>query len=119
MPVEFLGIGATNDGTETDAALRPRLRSRVHVALARAHEDHGWDRVLTAYGSGSPDPAQAAAYRLPHRRLQLLLAHRPNVDSRRSRRRPSPRWTRSAAGGSRSTSSPAATTTSSGARATR
>ncbi|MGW2997594.1 LLM class flavin-dependent oxidoreductase, partial [Streptomyces sp. NPDC001193] len=50
------------------------------LRLARAHEDHGWDRVLFAYGSGSPDPAPAAAYiasRLDH--LRILLAHRPNV----------------------------------------
>ena len=30
--------------------------------LARAHEDNGWDRILFAYHSGSPDPAQVAAY---------------------------------------------------------
>ncbi len=25
--------------------------------LARAHEETGWDRVLFAYGPGSPDPS--------------------------------------------------------------
>jgi alkanesulfonate monooxygenase SsuD/methylene tetrahydromethanopterin reductase-like flavin-dependent oxidoreductase (luciferase family) len=36
--------------------------------------------VLTAYSSGSPDPAQAAALIATNtERLQLLLAHRPNV----------------------------------------
>ena len=36
--------------------------------------------MLTAYGSGSPDPAQAAAYIACHtEQLQLLLAHRPNL----------------------------------------
>ncbi|CAM5266015.1 hypothetical protein SGLAM104S_06918 [Streptomyces glaucescens] len=36
--------------------------------------------MLFAYGSGSPDPAPAAAYVASRlERLQILLAHRPNV----------------------------------------
>ncbi|WP_067389122.1 LLM class flavin-dependent oxidoreductase [Streptomyces sp. F-3] len=80
MPVEFLGIAATNDGSETTPRSGASFDKEYTLRLARAHEDHGWDRVLFAYGSGSPDPAQAAAYvasRLD--RLQILLAHRPNV----------------------------------------
>ncbi|WP_424214993.1 LLM class flavin-dependent oxidoreductase [Streptomyces sp. BI20] len=80
MPVEFLGIAATNDGSETTARSGASFDKDYTLRLARAHEDHGWDRVLFAYGSGSPDPAPAAAYiasRLD--RLQILLAHRPNV----------------------------------------
>ena len=80
MPVEFLGIGATNDGTETHARSGAAFDAEYTVALAKAHEDNGWDRVLTAYGSGSADPAQAAALiACRTERLQLLLAHRPNV----------------------------------------
>jgi alkanesulfonate monooxygenase len=80
VPIEFLGMGATNDGSET----RPRSGASFDLdytaRLAQAHEDNGWDRVLTAYGSGSPDPAQAAAYIATQtERLQLLLAHRPNL----------------------------------------
>ncbi|MFD7924186.1 LLM class flavin-dependent oxidoreductase [Streptomyces sp. NPDC059740] len=80
MPVEFLGIAATNDGSETTPRSGAAFDKDYTLRLARAHEDTGWDRVLFAYGSGSPDPATAAAYlagRLD--RLQLLLAHRPNV----------------------------------------
>ncbi|WP_371619391.1 LLM class flavin-dependent oxidoreductase [Streptomyces sp. NBC_00454] len=80
MPVEFLGIAATNDASETTARSGAAFDKEYTLRLARAHEDHGWDRVLFAYGSGSPDPAPAAAYvagKLD--RLQLLLAHRPNV----------------------------------------
>ncbi|MER6778557.1 MULTISPECIES: LLM class flavin-dependent oxidoreductase [unclassified Streptomyces] len=80
MPVEFLGIAATNNGSETTARSGAAFDKEYALRLARAHEDHGWDRVLFAYGSGSPDPAPAAAYiasRLDH--LQILLAHRPNV----------------------------------------
>jgi len=80
MPVEFLGIGATNNGSETDPRTGPAFDKDYTLALAKAHEDTGWDRVLTAYGSGSPDPAQAAALIACNtERLQLLLAHRPNV----------------------------------------
>ncbi|MGP2439307.1 LLM class flavin-dependent oxidoreductase [Streptomyces sp. JW3] len=80
MPVEFLGIAATNDGSETAPRSGAAFDKEYTLRLARAHEDHGWDRVLFAYGSGAPDPAPAAAYiasRLD--RLQILLAHRPNV----------------------------------------
>ncbi|GGK60556.1 LLM class flavin-dependent oxidoreductase [Streptomyces flaveus] len=80
MPVEFLGIAATNNGSETTPRSGAAFGKEYTLRLARAHEDHGWDRVLFAYGSGSPDPAPAAAYiasRLD--RLQILLAHRPNV----------------------------------------
>jgi alkanesulfonate monooxygenase len=80
MPVEFLGIAATNDGSETNPRSGPSFDPDYTLKLARAHEDFGWTRILTAYGSGSPDPAQAAAFigsRLAN--IQLLLAHRPNV----------------------------------------
>ncbi|GGX59715.1 LLM class flavin-dependent oxidoreductase [Streptomyces minutiscleroticus] len=80
MPVEFLGIAATNDGSETVTRSGAAFDKEYTLRLARAHEDHGWDRVLFAYGSGSPDPAPAAAYVASRlERLQILLAHRPNV----------------------------------------
>jgi alkanesulfonate monooxygenase len=80
MPVEFLGIAATNDGSETTPRSGAAFDKEYTLRLARAHEDHGWDRVLFAYGSGSPDPAPAAAYVASRlERLQILLAHRPNV----------------------------------------
>ncbi|MFK4869542.1 LLM class flavin-dependent oxidoreductase [Streptomyces sp. CSMPJR101] len=80
MPVEFLGIAATNDGSETTPRSGPAFDKEYTLRLARAHEEHGWDRVLFAYGSGSPDPAPAAAYIASRlERLQILLAHRPNV----------------------------------------
>ncbi|SOD64008.1 alkanesulfonate monooxygenase [Streptomyces zhaozhouensis] len=80
MPVEFLGIAATHDGSETAPRSGPAFDPDYTLRLARAHEDHGWDRVLFAYGSGTPDPATAAAL-LASRldRLQILLAHRPNL----------------------------------------
>jgi alkanesulfonate monooxygenase len=80
MPVEFLGMGATNDGSETNRRSNGSFDPEFTVRLARAHEEHGWDRVLTAYGSGSPDPAQAAALiAMNTDTLQVLVAHRPNL----------------------------------------
>jgi alkanesulfonate monooxygenase len=80
VPIEFLGMGATNDGSETHRRSNGSLDLDYTIRLARAHEDHGWDRVLTAYGSGTPDPAQAAAVIAMHTTsLQVLLAHRPNL----------------------------------------
>ena len=80
MPVQFLGIAATNDGSETTPRSGASFDKDYTLRLARAHEENGWDRVLFAYGSGSPDPNAAAAYVAANTdRLQLLLAHRPNV----------------------------------------
>ncbi|MFD4397032.1 LLM class flavin-dependent oxidoreductase [Kitasatospora sp. NPDC058478] len=80
MPVEFLGIAATGDGSETTPRSTAAFDRDYTLRLARVHEDHGWDRVLFAYGAGSPEPAAAAAFLVSHLdRLQILLAHRPNV----------------------------------------
>lgn len=80
MPVEFLGIAATNDGSEVTPRSGASFDKEYTLALARAHEDYGWDRVLFAYGSGSPDPSPAAAYVAARTdTLQILVAHRPNV----------------------------------------
>jgi alkanesulfonate monooxygenase len=80
MPVEFLGIAATNDGSETSPRSGASFDKDYTLRLARAHEDHGWDRVLFAYSSASPEPGTAAAYIAAHTsKLQILLAHRPNV----------------------------------------
>src|SRR5438128_3869494 len=73
-------MGATNDGSETNRRSNGSFDPDFTIELARAHEENGWDRVLTAYGSGSPDPAQAAAWIALHTTtLEVLLAHRPNL----------------------------------------
>ncbi|OLE25375.1 MAG: alkanesulfonate monooxygenase [Catenulispora sp. 13_1_20CM_3_70_7] len=80
MPVEFLGIAATSDASETKTRVGPSFDPDFTLRLARAHEEWGWDRVLFAYHSGSPDPAAAAAFVAAHTdSIQLLLAHRPNL----------------------------------------
>lgn len=80
MPVEFLGIAYTNNASETTPRSGASFDKEYTLRLARAHEDHGWDRVLFAYGSDTPIPAPAAGYLAAKvDRLQILLAHRPNV----------------------------------------
>jgi alkanesulfonate monooxygenase len=80
MPVEFLGIAATSAASEIQARVGASFDRDYTLRLARAHEEWGWDRVLFAYHSGSPDPAAAAAYVAARTdTLQLLLAHRPNL----------------------------------------
>ena len=78
MPVEFIGMIHTNDGSEsrpqTTALLDPDF-TRRH---AQAHEDAGFDRVLIGYGSSWPEGTQVAAHVAGHtQRLGLLIAHRP------------------------------------------
>jgi alkanesulfonate monooxygenase len=80
MGIEFLGIAGLNDGGETQARSGASFDKDYALRFARAHEDNGWDRILFAYHSGSPDPSTAAAFiagKLDH--LKILLAHRPNV----------------------------------------
>ena len=80
MPIEFLGIAALNNGSETQPRSGSSFDLDYTLRLARAHEDNGWDRVLFAYHSGSPDPASVAALVAAKLdTLKILLAHRPNV----------------------------------------
>lgn len=82
MPVEFLGIAGTNPASEVSARRGGPLDLAYTRRLARAHEDHGWDRILFAYHSGSTDPAQVAAYVAGQtERIKLVVAHRPNVSA--------------------------------------
>ena len=82
MPVEFLGIAGTNSASEVTPRQGGSLDLDYTRKLARAHEDNGWDRILFAYHSGSPDPAIVAAYIAGHtERINLVLAHRPNVSA--------------------------------------
>lgn len=82
MPVEFLGIAGTNPASEVTPRRGDILDLEYTRRLARAHEDNGWDRILFAYHSGSPDPAQVAAYVAGHTdRINLVIAHRPNVSA--------------------------------------
>ncbi len=80
MPVEFLGIAATSNASETTERTTKPFDPDYLVRIVRAHEDNGWTRVLFAYGSSGPEPAALAAHVAAHMpSIELLLAHRPNV----------------------------------------
>ena len=80
VPIEFLGIAATNDGSETTPA-----PGRASTATTPS----GWaGRTRTSAGTGCcsptarrrPSPRPRRPGCSPHtERLQVLLAHRPNV----------------------------------------
>jgi alkanesulfonate monooxygenase len=78
MPVEFIGMIATRDQSETRHVPGPAVDREYVRRFARAHEDAGFDRVLIGYASSQPDGTQVAAYAAAHtERLSFLVAHRP------------------------------------------
>jgi alkanesulfonate monooxygenase len=78
MPVEFIGMIATQDQSEIRHADGPPIDAGYLRRFARAHEDAGFDRVLIGYASSQPDGTQVAAYAAAHtERLSFLVAHRP------------------------------------------
>ena len=82
MAVEFLGAGYGNPSTETTPLVGPVWDPGYTREIVQAHEQHGWDHVLFPYASDGPDPAQAAAWAAAHTdRIQLRVAHRPNVSA--------------------------------------
>jgi alkanesulfonate monooxygenase len=80
MPVELIGLIATQEASETHNADGPLVDPAYVRRFAKAHEDSDFDRVLIGYSSASPDNLQVAAYAAAHtERLQYLVAHRPGV----------------------------------------
>ena len=82
MSIEFIGIAATAPHSETEAAPTQAQTDPVQPGylgeLARAHEEAGFDRVLVAHSSASPDGFTVADQVLSRtQRLGVLLAHRP------------------------------------------
>jgi alkanesulfonate monooxygenase len=78
MPVEFIGMIATRDRSETRFTPGSPIDRDYVRRFARAHEDAGFDRVLIGYSSSEPDGTQVAAYAAAHTdRLNFLVAHRP------------------------------------------
>jgi len=78
MPVEFIGMIATKDQSETRLSRGPIIDKEFTRRFVRAHEDAGFDRVLIGYASSHPDGTQVAAYAASHsERLGFLVAHRP------------------------------------------
>jgi alkanesulfonate monooxygenase len=80
MPVELIGLIATQDASETRRSDGPLIDREYVKQFALAHEASDFDRVLIGYSSASPDNLQVAAYAAAHtERLGYLVAHRPGV----------------------------------------
>jgi alkanesulfonate monooxygenase len=78
MPVEFIGFVATQEVSEIIAPAGPVIDTDYARSVALAHEAGGFDRVLMAHSSGSPDAVVTATQVFADtRRLGVLLAHRP------------------------------------------
>jgi alkanesulfonate monooxygenase len=78
MRVEFIGIARTADQSETTGKVGPEVQPDYLYRLVQAHERSGFDRVLVAHSSSSPDGFIVADQILNvTTRLGVLLAHRP------------------------------------------
>jgi alkanesulfonate monooxygenase len=82
MPVEFIGMIATQLFSEVIPRRSPFLDPGFTREFARVHEDAGFDRVLIGYFSYDADGFVVATDVLAHAdRLGVLLAHRPGFVS--------------------------------------
>jgi alkanesulfonate monooxygenase len=80
MPVEIIGLIATQEGSESRAFEAPHIDPGFVARFAQAHEQSDFDRVLIGYASLAPDNLQVAAYAAANtEKLQYLVAHRPGV----------------------------------------
>jgi alkanesulfonate monooxygenase len=78
MSIEFIGLVHTAPGSEGVPGSGPVIQPDYLSQLARAHEDAGFDRVLVAHSSASPDGFTVTNQVLnATERLGVLLAHRP------------------------------------------
>lgn len=78
MSIEFIGMLGTQSGSESLPYSGPIVNKPYIKAMAEAHEQSGFDRVLIGYGSAWPDGFSVASYvGYVTERLQILLAHRP------------------------------------------
>jgi alkanesulfonate monooxygenase len=76
--IEFIGYISNNNSSETIVRKGPVL-DPVHIeTVAKAHENGGFDRVLLAFHSTTPDSLQVAQHVLNvTEKLNVLIAQRP------------------------------------------
>ncbi|GGH41722.1 LLM class flavin-dependent oxidoreductase [Microbacterium album] len=79
MTIEILGMVSTSYGSESvGSADGPIVDERYLTDFARAHDAAGFDRVLVAHSSASPDAFAVAQHVLQRtERAGVLVAHRP------------------------------------------
>jgi alkanesulfonate monooxygenase len=78
MTVSFTGLVAHRNPSEAGGRVEQDFEVDYLRALAKAHEDGDFDRVLIGYGSTSPDGLHLGTYvTAVTERLGVMLAHRP------------------------------------------
>ena len=82
MPVEFIGYVGNHEQSETIAPTGPVIDLDHIATAARLHEAGGFDRVLFAFHSNSPESILVAQYAAGRtERLGLMIAHRPGFNA--------------------------------------
>ncbi len=78
MPVEFIGFIGANPASETHPHTGPVLDRDYVEAMAKAHDEGGFDRALVAFHATSPDSILVAGHAASvTKNLGLMIAHRP------------------------------------------
>ncbi len=78
MTVEFIGYAGHNNSSETFARKTGAIDPAFVETVAKAHDYYGFDRVLVAFFSSSPDSLVVAQHVASvTRSLGLMVAHRP------------------------------------------
>jgi alkanesulfonate monooxygenase len=78
MNVEFIGYVATRESSEIIPATGPVIDLAHIEAVARTHDDGGFDRALVAFHSTSPESILIAAHAASvTSKLNVMIAHRP------------------------------------------
>src|SRR3954447_5578879 len=77
-PLEFIGMIAHRAQSEIYPPRGPVVDPSYITRFARAHEEAGFDRILVAWGSTSPDALLVATQAaLTTQRIGFMVAHRP------------------------------------------
>jgi alkanesulfonate monooxygenase len=79
VPVEVIGLVATQDASETRGSFEEQHVDADYLTrIAQAHEASSFDRVLIGYGATSPEGFAVAGHVLHNTtKLKVLIAHRP------------------------------------------
>lgn len=78
MTIEFIGYIGNHNASETITRSGPIIDREYIRAAAAIHKNGGFDRVLLAFHSSTPDSLFIGQYAASvTRRLKFLLAHRP------------------------------------------
>src|ERR1700712_3992523 len=82
MSIEFIGYIGNQNASETIEATGPVIDLAHVEAAARVHEAGGFDRVLFAFHSSSPESILIAQHAATvTERLGLMIAHRPGFNA--------------------------------------